>query len=454
VRTDYKLPFASLSIRNYRLFFMGQGVSLIGTWVQRVTMGWFVYRITNSHFLLGLVSFLSMIPTLFISPFAGAFADKWNRHHTLVLTQTAYMIQAGLLALATLTEYINPGRLWPILCLSLLMGCIEAIDAPIRQTFVKDLVNKRTLLPDAIASNSAMFNGARLVGPAIGGALIIVFSEGVCFAINSATYLAVIVSLLFMKIDYPPRQAKNEPVLTKILEGWKYSWKSVPIRFLVLNLSFYTLFGLSYATLLPIFARDVLKGNSGTQGALMSCVGIGALAGALFLGSRKTIKGLPQLLVFSGIIGSLSLIALSLSTNVYLSMGLMLFTGFGMTTQMIATNTIIQSVVDEKMHGRVMSVYTMAFGSISPFGNLLIGTLSGSLGTLLAVKVGLPAAQASSLGAQIALGLCALACLIWSLLSLRKIPLLVRDIVRMLIHNKNTEIYRQTPALGLSVSEQ
>lgn len=436
MNTRFKMPFASLAIRNYRLFFMGQGVSLIGTWVQRVTMGWFVYRITGSHFLLGLVSFLSMIPTVFISPFAGAHADRWNRHNVIIYTQIAFMIQAALLATATLTGYINSARLWPILVLSLMLGCIEAIDAPIRQTFVKDLVGNRSMLPDAIASNSAMFNSARLVGPAIGGALIILFSEGVCFAINSASYLAVIVSLFFIRVSYPAQTTKAEPVVQKILDGWKYSWRSKPIRFLVMNLSFYTLFGMSYATLLPIFARDILKGNSGTQGMLMSCVGVGALAGALYLGSRKTIKGLVPLLVGMGCLGSLSLILFSLSTNVYSSMALMLFTGLGMTIQMAATNTLIQSVVNDKMHGRVMSVYTMGFGAAMPFGNLLIGTLS------------------SSIGAKYALMICASACLIWSLSGLKGIPALVREIFRMLISNKNTEIYRPTPSLDLSESER
>ncbi len=431
----FKMPFASLSIRNYRLFFMGQGISLIGTWVQRVTMGWFVYRITNSHFLLGLVSFLSMVPTIFISPFAGAHADRWNRHHVIIITQSLYLIQATLLSAAVLTGFIYSARLWPLLALSLALGCIEAVDAPIRQTFVKDLVTKRSLLPDAIASNSAMFNGARLVGPAIGGALIILFNEGVCFGINAASYLAVIISLLFIRINYPKVTARREPVIAKILDGWKYSWHSLPIRFLVLNLSFYTLFGMSYGTLFPVFARDILKGNSSTQGALMSCVGVGALISAFYLGSRRTIKGMLPLLIVMGGVASLALISFSLSTSIYLSMGLMFVVGLGMTAQMISTNTLIQSVTEEHMHPRVMSMYTMAFGSTMPFGNLLIGTLS------------------SSVGAQLALAVCAGACLIWSLLSLKRVARLERGVIRMLVTNKNTSIYQPRPTLDLSNSQ-
>ncbi|MDY0152015.1 MAG: MFS transporter, partial [Candidatus Cloacimonas sp.] len=188
--------FVSLTIRNYRLFFMGQGVSLIGTWIQRTTMGWFVYRLTGSAFLLGLVSFLSMIPSVFISPFAGAWADRWNRHHTMIFTQIAFFVQTSVLATLVLTGVVNKNVQYPLLIMAAFQGIIEAIDAPIRQSFVIDLVATRSLLPNAIATNSAMFNGARLIGPAVGGFLIIMFSEGVCFAINAISYIPVIISLL------------------------------------------------------------------------------------------------------------------------------------------------------------------------------------------------------------------------------------------------------------------
>lgn len=416
--------FIALRVRNYRLFFMGQSVSLIGTWVQRTTMGWYVYRLTNSAFLLGVVSFLSMIPSLFISPFAGAWADRWNRHHTLVATQILFMIQAGLLSILALTGFINSQRLWPLLLLSLMQGMIEAVDSPIRQSFVIDLVTKRTLLPNAIASNSAMFNSARLIGPSIGGGMIILFGEGVCFGINSISYLPVIITLLMIRIKYPALSPSLESTWNKVIAGWKYSWHNFPIRFLVLNLSVYTLFGLSYATLLPVFARDILKGTAGTQGLLLSMAGVGALSSSIYLASRKTIKGLPTIMIVMGCVASVALIVFSHSSFLPLSMGLMLFIGLSMTMQMASTNTLIQSVVADEMRGRVLSVYTMAFMASSPFGGLLAGTLSRQFGARTAMLV------------------CASVCLLWSLNGLRLIPSFVKNIVRMLVTNKNTEIYR------------
>jgi MFS family permease len=420
--------FVSLTVRNYRLFFTGQSISLIGTWMQRTTMGWFVYRLTNSAFLLGVVSFLSMIPALFISPFAGAWADRWNRHHTLIITQVSFLVQAGLLSLAVLTGYITSERLWPLMALSLMQGVIEAIDSPIRQSFVIDLVSKRSLLPNAIATNSAMFNSARLLGPSIAGGMIILFGEGVCFAINSISYLPVIISLFMIRIGYQHQKPTAESIFSKVVEGWKYSWRSFPIRFLISNLMIYTLFGMSYATLLPVFARDILKGTAGTQGLLLSMAGVGALTSSFYLASRKTIRGLPTIMILIGCVVSIALIVFSRSSFLPLSMGLMLVIGLGMTLQMASTNTLIQSVVDETMRGRVLSIYTMAFMATSPFGGLLVGTLTRQFGPRLAMLS------------------CAAVCLLWSLNGLRLIPNIVKSIVRMLVANKNTEIYRPAVA--------
>ncbi|MFO8145371.1 MAG: MFS transporter, partial [Candidatus Syntrophosphaera sp.] len=266
--------FVSLKVRNYRLFFFGQSVSLIGTWVQRTTMSWLVYRLTGSPMLLGVVVFLSMIPSLFISPFAGAWADKWNRHRTLIATQSFFMLQAAFLAVGVLSGFINAERWWPLLALSLMQGVIQAFDSPFRQHFLLDLVNKRSLLPNAIASNSTVFNAARLIGPSIGGILIILVGEGICFAINAASYLAVIIAMLMIRITYPARQQSSQSTVQKILEGWKYAWQSFPIRFLIGNLCIFMLFAMSYAAVIPIFARDVLEGTAGTQGLLLSSAGV------------------------------------------------------------------------------------------------------------------------------------------------------------------------------------
>ena len=278
-----KRTFVSLRIKNYRLFFTGQVISLIGTWIQRTTMGWFVYRLTNSAFLLGLVSFLSMIPSVFVSPFVGAWADRWNRHHTILLTQVAFLIQNSILAIMVLNGSINESATFPILVLATIQGIIEAIDSPIRQNLVIDLVGDKKMIPNAIATNSAMFNAARLVGPAVGGFLIIMFNEGICFAFNALSYIPVIVTLMMIKISYPKLEHDEESTLHKIADGWRYAYRSFPIRFLILNLGVYTLFGMSYSTLIPVFARDILKGNSGTQGLLMSTAGVGALMGSLIL---------------------------------------------------------------------------------------------------------------------------------------------------------------------------
>lgn len=403
---------------------MGQGVSLIGTWIQRTTMGWFVYRLTGSAFLLGLVSFLSMIPSVFISPFAGAWADRWNRHHTMIITQMAFFVQTSVLAILVLSGVINKNVQWPILILAMFQGIIEAIDAPIRQNFVYDLVEKRSLIPNAIATNSAMFNGARLIGPAVGGFLIIMFSEGVCFAINAISYIPVIISLFFIRITYPPVPVQRESTAKKILSGWKYSWQSFPIRFLVMNLAVYTLFGMSYGTLMPIVAKDILHGNSGTQGILMSTTGIGALTGSMILASRKNIRGMAHRLIYAGLGFSLTLVCFALSGVMGLSMFLMLFIGFSMMMTMATTNTLLQSVVSDDMRGRVLALYTMSFSSMSPFGSLLVGSLS------------------SRWGARYTLMFCAGICLLWSLNGLRLIPQFLRGILRMLVLSDNTDAYR------------
>ncbi|MCK9557538.1 MAG: MFS transporter [Candidatus Cloacimonetes bacterium] len=426
-----KRTFISLSIRNYRIFFSGQVVSLIGTWIQRTTMGWFVYRLTNSALLLGVVTFLSMIPSVFISPFVGAWVDRLNRHKMVIGTQIAFCVQSSLLAILVLTGVINEYVQYPILLLALFQGMIEAVDSPMRQNLLIDLVGDKKLLPNAIATNSAMFNGARLIGPAVGGLLIVLFSEGVCFAINAASYIPVIVSLFFIHIEYPKLKPRTESTLRKIAEGWKYAYQSFPIRYLIMNLAIYTLFGFSYSTLLPVFARDILHGNSGTQGLLMSTAGIGALTGAFVLASRSNIKGMQMRLIVVGLVASSALILFSHSTFLYLSMLMMLFIGFGMMNITATTNTLLQTMVSDEMRGRVLSTYTMTFQSMSPFGGLLVGWLT------------------SKYGPQTSMLLCALVCFIWSLNSLRNLPRFSKDMLKMLVANSNSSVYR-TPRLRLN----
>ncbi len=421
--------FKALSMRNYRLFFSGQAISLIGTWIQRTTMGWYVYRLTDSVFLLGLVSFLSMIPSVFISPFAGDIADRFNRHWIIIGTQTAAFLQASILAVMVLTNYINSSFLTPLIVLSLMQGIIEALDAPVRQSFVIDLVGHKSMLPNAIAMNSAMFNGARLIGPSVAGVLIALFSEGYCFAINALSYLPVIFMLLLIRVKYAAAPRRKQSVVKNVFEGWKYAWMNIPIRFMISNIVVFSLFGMSYATLLPVFARDVLNGDSRTLGLMMSTIGIGALAGALYLASRQTIKGLGQRMVFAGIIVSVLLMVFANSTIMVVSMSLLLVIGLCMMFQMATANMIIQAVVDDNMRGRVLSLYTMSYMSIAPFGSLLAGSLS------------------SKIGVKFTLMISAFICLVWTLHGLNILGRFIHNIQRMLILNKNKEIYRPASAI-------
>jgi len=392
--------------------------------VQRTAMSWYVYRLTHSPLLLGVVGFLSMIPALFISPFAGAWADRWDRRKTLIGTQILFMLQASLLAVGVLTGFINELRWWPLLVLALFQGCIDSVDAPFRQNFVLDLVGNKSLLPNAIATNSAMFNSARLLGPTIGGIMIVLVGEGICFLINALSYLAVISSLIAIRIQYHKPPESKENIFAKIKEGWSYSWRNLPIRWLIANLGIFMLFAMSYTSIIPVFARDVLKGNAGTQGLLLTCAGVGALVSAIYMAGRKTIKGLPWVSIIMGIIGSLGLIGFSQSTSLWLSMFMMVFVGMGLTIQMAITNTLLQTISYPSMRGRVLSVYTMTLNSLTPFGSLLLGWLTREIGP------------------HFALTICAGVCLLWVLSGIKIVPKVSQNILRMLVKNKNTELYR------------
>jgi len=356
-------------------------------------MGWFVYRLTDSALLLGLIGFLSQIPSVFIGPFAGVWADKFPRLSILKITQSIALLTALALSILVLTNTI---QVWHLVVLSLLSGVTEAIDAPARQSLVIELIEKRSLLTNAIALNSAMFNGARLIGPSLAGIIIALSNEGYCFLLNGLSYIAVIISLFMIKVPFRKLVVSTDSMFTKIKQGWKYSFSHLPIRYLIANISVITMFGMSYAVLMPIFAKDILHGDSKTMGFLMSMAGVGALIGAMYLASRKSIKGLSGKMVFAAVGFSLALIAFAYSYSLILSLGLMLVVGLGMMFQMATSNTILQSVVDDNMRGRVMSLHSMAFMSVAPFGSLLVGFLS------------------KNIGAPITLSICAVICLLWA----------------------------------------
>jgi len=383
--TSLKLIARALQYRNYRLFFGGQSISLIGTWMTRIATSWLVYRLTNSVFLLGVVGFSGQIPTFLVASFAGVLTDRWNRHHILVVTQILAMIQSFALAILTLTGIIT---VWHIILLSIFQGLINAFDMPARQSLVVEMVEKREDLGNAIALNSSMFNGARLLGPSIAGILISAVGEGMCFLLDGISYLAVIASLLAMKITPRKTETPKSNVLQGLKEGFSYAFPFAPIRSILLLIGVVSLVGMPYTVLMPVFAKEILRGGPHTLGFLMGASGIGALVGAIYLASRKSVLGLGRIIPLAASIFGIGLIAFSLSRVLWLSLAMMLLTGFGMMVQMASSNTVLQTIVDDDKRGRVMSFYTMAFMGTAPFGSLLAGGLASRIGAPNTLMIG------------------------------------------------------------------
>lgn len=377
--------FRALRYRNFRLFFMGQTVSLIGTWMQLIAMSWLVYRLTNSAMLLGVVGFVGNLPSLLIAPFAGVLADRWNRHRMMVIIQTLAMIQAFVLAILVL---VNVVTVWHIMLLSVFMGFINAFDMPVRQSFLLDMIENKNDLSNAIALNSSMVNASRLIGPSIAGILIAATGEGICFLINAISFSAVLVALLAMKIQPRKDRRKAEPVLQELKEGLSYAFGFAPIRAIIVLLALINLVGMPYTILMPIFAKDILKGGPHTLGFLMAAVGVGALIAAVYLASRKNAEGLGKLIAWSSGIFGAGLVAFSFSRDIWLSTVLMFVTGAGMISNMAASNTVLQTIADEDKRGRVMSLYTVAFRGMAPFGSLLAGSVAAAIGAPYMLFIG------------------------------------------------------------------
>ncbi len=375
--TNLKFLPPALRSRNYRLFVAGQSISLIGTWMTQIATVWLVYHLTNSALMLGVVGFTSQIPNLLLTPFGGVFADRFSRHRILIGTQILAMVQSLTLAVLALSGVI---QIWQILVLSLFQGIINAIDAPARQVFVTELVDRREDLANAIAINSTMFNGARLIGPAIGGLLIAQLGEAYCFLIDGVSYIAVIAALLAMR--FKPKQMpfmKGNPIQI-IKEGFDYAFSSPPIRAILLISSLVSLMGTQYVVLMPVFADKILNGDAQTLGMLMAASGIGALAGAIYLVTKRTVIGLGRLMIIGPAILGIGLIVLASSRFLPLSLLAMLPIGLGTIFQMAAGNTVLQTIVDDDKRGRVMSLYTVSFLGITPFGSLLGGILADRIG--------------------------------------------------------------------------
>lgn len=367
----------ALRYRNYRLFFGGQIVSLTGTWITNIATSWLVYRLTGSAFLLGLVGFSGQLPAFLLMPVAGLIVDRYNQHRILIATQTLSMLQSFALAALTLSHKITIP--W-LVALSVVQGLVNAFDMPCRQAFVVRMIEKKEDLGNAIALNSSMFNAARIVGPAIGGALIAAAGEGWCFFLDGLSYLAVIAGYLAMRI--PPRTSVPSSVdgMTQFREGLKYALKSRPIRSLLGLIALVSLMGVPYMVLMPIFAGEVLKGGPHTLGLLMTAAGAGALTGALWLASRKSVLGLGRVIPLATAAFGLGLIAFSFTRNIGLALVFLVIAGGGFMVQMAAGNTILQTIVEDDKRGRVMSLFIMAFVGTAPFGSLFAGALSQRIG--------------------------------------------------------------------------
>ncbi|HYA39873.1 MAG TPA: MFS transporter [Syntrophobacteraceae bacterium] len=382
---EVKVIFRAFRSRNYRLFFCGQGISLIGTWMQQAAMSWLVYRITGSTLLLGAVAFTNQIPTLFLGPFAGVIADRFERKRLLMWTQSLSMLQALILASLVLASAIQT---WHIIALSLFIGSVNAFDIPIRQSFVLQIVERKEDLGNAIALNSAMFNSARFIGPLVAGILISMLGEGVCFLLNGISYLAVLAGLAAIRVAARQNHVGRAPVLRQFCEGIRYAFDFKPIIAILALLSLYSIAGAPYMVLMPAFARDVLHGGAHTYGFLMSAAGIGALSATMYLASRRNAHGLIKVIPTASVACSLGIASFALSRSFALSIICLLMAGFGMMTQIASSNTIIQTIVEEDKRGRIMSLYAMSFMGVMPFGSLLAGSIADRIGVQFTLLLG------------------------------------------------------------------
>ena len=392
----------ALRHRNYRLFFSGQSVSLIGTWITRIATSWLVYRLTGSELLLGVVGFCGQVPTLFLAPFAGVIVDRADRQRILIVTQVLSMLQSAALAALTFSGRIT---VTDILLLQVCQGFINAFDTPARQAFVVEMVEDRADLANAIALNSSMVNGSRIIGPSIGGAIIAAVGEGWCFTIDAVSYLFVIGSLVAMHVTTAGRRGRVEAhVLDDLRAGWQYVVDSVPIRTALIVLAIVSTMAMPYTVLMPAVVTNVLHGGPNSLGFLMTASGVGALGGALYLAQRKSVVGLGKVVMFATLAFGAGLIGFSVSRTEIIAAAVLTVVGAGFILQMAATNTVLQTLVDDRIRGRVMAFYTMAFFGSAPIGSLLAGVV------------------ADRIGAETTIGLCGGVCVLTGLWFAGKLP--------------------------------
>ncbi|MFA5008085.1 MAG: MFS transporter [Candidatus Omnitrophota bacterium] len=382
--TELGIIFRSLRYKNFRLFFSGQIISLIGTWMQTIAMSWLVYRMTNSPLILGMIAFSSQIFAFFLSPFIGVFVDRYNRHRILIITQSLSMLQAFILFFLASKSLISVGL---IIALSMFLGIVNAIDIPTRQSFIVEMVENKKDLANAIALNSFIFNAARLVGPSVAGMLIAITGESVCFLINGLSYIAVIWALIKMQVK-PRQPAQRGDVLKDFKEGFSYTFGFLPIKAILFLTAVASLTGMSYAVLMPVFAVNIFGGGPQIYGLLMAAIGIGAIVGTLYLASHKSVLHLANKIWVASAIFGASLIVFSFSHVIWFSLLVLLVAGFSMMVQLASSNTIVQTIVDDNKRGRVMSFYTMCFMGVAPFGGLLSGYFAHKIGAPFTLVLG------------------------------------------------------------------
>jgi MFS family permease len=378
-KSSLRVSLRALSSRNYRLFFAGQAVSLTGSWMQNIAMSWLVYRLTDSVFLLGATAFAGDICCFFLMPLAGTMADRHSRKKIIVVAQSLAMLHAFGMAFLVFFGLI---QVWHVFLLAIFLGIVQAFEIPTRQSFVIQLIEKKDDLPNAIALNSSIFNGARLIGPSLAGLMIAATGEVFCFLLNGLSYIAVIVALLSMRIASEPQRKKKKSVYRELREGFSYAIGFSPLRNILLMIILASMMGLSYSVMLPVLAREILHGGPQTFGFLMGAAGLGAFFGAVLLAFRRTVSGLSAWIPTAGVIAGSALIWLSFSSSFQLSMVIMVFVGFGMMNLTVSSNTIVQTIVDDDKRGRIMGLYFTALRGGMPIGTLLAGTLSEHIGVV------------------------------------------------------------------------
>ena len=367
----------ALRHRNFRLFTIGQTTSLIGTWMQQVAVGWLVYRLTDSALLLGLTAFVSQGPSFFLAPLAGVLADRFDKRRIVLVTQSVMMVQAAALATLVLTGHTSIGL---IITLMAVLGAAVGFDIPARQAFLIEMVGDKDDLPNAIALNSSMFNASRLVGPAIAGLLVAAAGEGICILINTLTYTAVLAALLAMRLPDRPANSTRLEVFRNLAEGVRYAFRSRPMRAILALVAFTSFVAVPFTVLLPILASDILGGGAEFLGFLTSAVGLGALSGALYLASRRSIRGLGKVITFAATVFGSALLAVALSRSLWITLPFLTLAGFGMMVQMASANTVLQTLVADDKRGRIMSLYSMSFTGVAPIGSLAAGAVASAFG--------------------------------------------------------------------------